>query len=186
MQLCLPYRNQNMPPAGKDVIDMKKDATLFTAGGIVYPMLEILCRGKTDVSMAFAGGVCLCLIDRVCNRDLKAMPLTAKCFAGSAIITTVEFATGVLVNLVFKQDGWDYSDLPLNVMGQICLPFSLLWFLLTIPAMGLCMLCEKFQPCEPLRIRVPRNRKTSGPAARRHARELRRPLPKFLDTIYLK
>lgn len=130
--------------------NMKKDATLFTAGGVVYPMLEIICRGKTDVSMAFAGGVCLCLIDRVCNRDLKSMPLTLKCFAGSAIITAVEFATGVMVNLVMKQDVWDYSGLPLNVMGQICLPFSILWFLLTIPAMGLCMLCDKFQ--EPAKL----------------------------------
>lgn len=124
---------------------MKKDATLFTVGGVIYPMLEILCRGRTDVSMAFAGGVCLCLIDRVCNRDLKAMPLPAKCFAGSAIITSVEFATGVMVNLVLKQNVWDYSDLPLNVMGQICLPFSLLWCLLTIPALGLCTLYDRLQ-----------------------------------------
>ena len=26
---------------------------------------------------------------------------------------------------------WNYSALPLNIMGQICLPFSLLWLLLS-------------------------------------------------------
>lgn len=31
--------------------------------------------------------------------------------------------------------------LPLNIMGQICLPFSLIWFVLTIPASALCKLC---------------------------------------------
>ena len=128
---------------------MKKDATLFTAGGVIYPMLEIFCRGRTDVSMAVAGGVCLCLINRICNGDLKSSPLTLKCFAGSAIITSVEFATGVLVNIVMKLDVWDYSDIPLNIMGQICLPFSILWFVLTIPALGLCMLCDRIpEPVE--------------------------------------
>lgn len=135
---------------------MKKNAALFTTGGIVYPMLEILCRGKTDVSMAFAGGICLCLINRVCNHDLKAMPITLKCFAGSAIITAVEFAIGVLVNLVLKQDVWDYSEMPLNVMGQVCLPFSILWFVLTPPAMGLCTLCERLQKSDGLQpARIP-------------------------------
>ncbi len=77
---------------------MKKNLALFLTGGTLYPALEILCRGKTDFSMALAGGTCLCLIDWVCNRKLQAMPLSVKCFAGSSIITAVEFGTGVVVN----------------------------------------------------------------------------------------
>lgn len=122
---------------------MKKGMTLFLTGGVVYPSLEILCRGKTDFSMAVAGGLCLCLIDRVCNRRLKSRPLAVKCFAGSGIITTVEFATGILVNVFLKLDVWDYSALPMNFMGQVCVPFSLLWCLLTVPAMQLCGLYDR-------------------------------------------
>ncbi len=122
---------------------MKKYAFLFLTGGTIYPLLEITCRGKTDISMAAAGGICLCLIDRVCNHNMKSAPLSIKCFAGSSIITAVEFATGLLVNVALKLNVWDYSAMPMNIMGQICLPFSILWFLATLPAMGICGLCEK-------------------------------------------
>ena len=53
----------------------------------------------------------------------------------------VEFLFGLLVNRVLHLHVWDYSALPLNIMGQICLPFSLIWFVLTIPASALCKLC---------------------------------------------
>ena len=42
---------------------------------------------------------------------------------------------------------WDYSDMPLNLYGQICLPFTGLWFLLCIPAFGICRIAERrFHP----------------------------------------
>lgn len=122
---------------------MKKYSLLFLTGGTVYPTLEIIFRGRTDISMAAAGGICLCLIDRVCCHDLKFQPLGLRCFAGSGIITGVEFTIGVLVNMVLKMDVWDYSQMPLNILGQICVPFSILWFAATIPAMGICNLFEK-------------------------------------------
>jgi uncharacterized membrane protein len=28
---------------------------------------------------------------------------------------------------------WDYSDLPMNLHGRVCLPFSLAWGLLSVP-----------------------------------------------------
>lgn len=122
---------------------MKKNLALFLTGGIAYPALEILCRGRTDFSMAIAGGSCLCLIDAICNNRLRAMPLSVKCFAGSSIITAVEFGTGVVVNLILKLDVWDYSQMPMNILGQICLPFSLLWYVVTLPAMMLCSVFDR-------------------------------------------
>ena len=53
---------------------------------------------------------------------------------GSGIITVLEFLTGVLVNIVLHLNVWDYSNMPLNVLGQICLPFSLLWVIIAIGA----------------------------------------------------
>ncbi len=116
---------------------MEKNLTLFLTGGAIYPALEILCRGKTDFSMALAGGTCVCLIDLICNNRLKAKPLGIKCVAGSGIITFVEFGIGIIVNLILKQNVWDYSQMPMNILGQICFPFSLLWGFITIPAMQL-------------------------------------------------
>jgi uncharacterized membrane protein len=33
---------------------------------------------------------------------------------------------------------WDYSGLPLNLLGQICLLYTIIWFTLCIPAYLLC------------------------------------------------
>ncbi len=50
-----------------------------------------------------------------------------------AIITTLEFIVGYIVNIILKWNVWDYSNMPFNIMGQICLGFSTLWFALGIP-----------------------------------------------------
>ncbi len=49
----------------------------------------------------------------------------------SLIITALEFTTGLIVNVWLKMDIWDYSNLPYNFMGQICLFYSFLWFLVS-------------------------------------------------------
>lgn len=122
--------------------ERKTQTLLFLTGGIAYPVLEIVWRGHTHYSMALAGGICLCGIHEICNRRMKNRPLIEKCLAGAGIITGVELAVGVIFNGVLKMQVWDYSALPLNLFGQVCLPFSLLWALLTLPAMGLCALCD--------------------------------------------
>ena len=102
---------------------VRKNSLLFLAGSGLYPLLEVLWRGYSHASMALAGGVCLLLINAVCCEKMKKRSLPA------------------LVNRVLHLHVWDYSALPLNIMGQICLPFSLIWFVLTIPASALCKLC---------------------------------------------
>ena len=57
--------------------------------------------------------------------QLRHRPPWVKAVAGAGIITAVELAAGLLVNR--KYAIWDYRDTPLNFMGQICLPYSLLW-----------------------------------------------------------
>ena len=57
-------------------------------------------------------------------------------FAGSAVLTTVlEFITGCIVNLRFGLGVWDYSSVPFNLLGQVCLPFSVGWSMLTLPGL---------------------------------------------------
>lgn len=49
-------------------------------------------------------------------------------FAAAVIITLLEFIFGIVFNLMLDMNVWDYSNVPMNLMGQICLPFSLIWF----------------------------------------------------------
>ena len=49
-------------------------------------------------------------------------------FVISAIVTSlIELVTGYVLKKLFRTRWWDYSDMPLNIGGYICLPFSLLW-----------------------------------------------------------
>ena len=70
--------------------------------------------------MFFAGGTCFLLLGK-----LKTLPPWLKAVTGSGIITAVELAVGLLVNRNFSV--WDYRGMPLNFLGQICLPYTLLW-----------------------------------------------------------
>ena len=122
---------------------MRKDSILFLTGSCAYPTLEMAWRGHTHYSMALAGGVCLCLIDHICCGMLEGRSLFTRCLAGSGLITGVELAAGIIVNQVMGLAVWDYSDMPMNIMGQVCLPYSVLWFGLTLPAMALCGLLRE-------------------------------------------
>lgn len=49
-------------------------------------------------------------------------------FLGSVLVTTaIEFVAGFLLEKLFHAKWWDYSDMPLNIMGYVCLLFSILW-----------------------------------------------------------
>jgi uncharacterized membrane protein len=49
-------------------------------------------------------------------------------FAGSFLLTSLlEFVTGFLLEKVFHNKWWDYSDKPFNIKGYVCLKFSIYW-----------------------------------------------------------
>lgn len=122
---------------------MNLDGLIFLTGSCAYPTLEMVWRGRTHYSMAIAGGVCLYLINKVCCEKMRDRRISTRCAAGSIIITGVELATGLVVNNLLGMGVWDYSDVPMNILGQVCLPYSLLWFGLSLPAMALCEICKK-------------------------------------------
>ncbi|MED3575310.1 putative ABC transporter permease [Cytobacillus praedii] len=53
------------------------------------------------------------------------------------IPTFVEYVSGVLLQKFFNRQWWDYSSLPLQLHGHICLPFSICW-------VALSFVCLKF------------------------------------------
>jgi len=113
----------------------KRCGLLFAAGAIVYPLLEIAWRGHSHWTMSLAGGLCLPLLWHI--QRGKRRTLRQQCILGSCLITGVEFLFGCVFNKLLHWQVWDYSHLPLNVLGQICLPFTALWFFLCIPLFSL-------------------------------------------------
>jgi uncharacterized membrane protein len=109
---------------------------LFIIGSSTYSLVEILWRGYTHWTMMITGGICFLILFRVFDK-IEYAKLWKKCLAGAGIITGVEFLVGCIVNLWLHMQVWDYSYLPLNVMGQICFLYSILWGLLSIPAVYL-------------------------------------------------
>lgn len=59
-------------------------------------------------------------------------------FVGSVVVTTaIEYLTGFVLEKVFHARWWDYSDMPLNIGGYVCLLFSLLWGLACVVVLKL-------------------------------------------------
>lgn len=103
-----------------------KYLVIALAGGLGYCMIEIIYRGRTHYSMFFAGAIVLSSFYYI-SVSTNASLLT-KCFIGMLIITLIELMFGIWFNLILNENVWDYSNMPLNFLGQICLPFSAIWF----------------------------------------------------------
>lgn len=108
-----------------------KYVVLFIIGGLVYMSLELLWRSYTHWTMGVLGGICFICLGLINELLSWETPLVLQMFIGSIIITVLEFITGCIVNLWLGWNVWDYSNLPLNLLGQICLPFSILWYFIS-------------------------------------------------------
>lgn len=115
---------------------LMKNLTILTVGGLAYGLVEIAWRGETHISMFLVGGLCFLIIGYLDEFNYKPSLITQAAIS-SAVVTTVEFMSGVIINIILGLRVWDYSEMPFNVLGQICMPFSGLWFLLSIPAIYL-------------------------------------------------
>lgn len=113
---------------------MKKEAILFAAGGVIYAGVEILWRGYTHWTMAVLGGILFVLIGGLNNWLPWEMSLVLQGTVGAVLVTAVELIAGLILNRWMGLGIWDYSQLPWNFMGQICLQFSLAWIALAILA----------------------------------------------------
>ena len=108
-----------------------KYAVLFIMGGLVYMSLELLWRSYTHWTMGVLGGICFICLGLINEILSWETPLVLQMLIGGTIITILEFITGCIVNLWLGWNVWDYSNLPLNLLGQICLPFSILWYFIS-------------------------------------------------------
>ena len=111
-----------------------KHAVLALCGGCVYFLIEMAWRGHSHWTMAALGGVCFVLIGDINEFIPWNMPLVLQGAIGSGIVTLLELVGGIILNLWLGLGIWDYSNMPFNFLGQICLPFSLLWVALSVVA----------------------------------------------------
>lgn len=113
-------------------------------GGFVYMGVELLWRGHTHWTMGVLGGICFVLIGLL-DEVQEHPPILKQMFQGAVIVTALEFVFGLILNVWLKLGIWDYSNLPFNIMGQICLQFFIAWFFLSYLAIKLENLTHKLK-----------------------------------------
>ena len=109
--------------------------SVFAVGGAIYVLIEMLFRGHSHWTMYFVGGIAVLLLYIISAMHDSSF---RKWLMGTAVILTVEFVSGIIINIQLGWAVWDYSAYRFNLYGQICLPFALYWFALCIPANAIC------------------------------------------------
>lgn len=104
-------------------------------GGRLYTWIELLWRGWTHWTMFLLGGGCFVVLGLLNEYKIPwHWCLLRQAVVGACIVTGFEFLTGCIVNLWLGWGVWDYSDLPFNICGQVCLYYFLLWIPLSAVA----------------------------------------------------
>lgn len=103
----------------------------FWFGAIGYPLIELAYRRRTHPSMALAGGLATVVLRRIGKTN---RPLWQQALLGGLAITGIEYGFGMIFNRRYRV--WDYRRTPLNLQGQICLPFTLAWCGLSAAALS--------------------------------------------------
>ena len=77
--------------------------------------------------MFVLGGICFVFFD-IQGKMLKWQdPMWRQILRCVVFVTAMEFITGIIVNKWCHLNVWDYSGLPFQVLGQICLPFMIIF-----------------------------------------------------------
>lgn len=118
----------------KSIIQLFKHLILFLVGAGAYYFIETLWDGSSHWTMALLGGICFVLIGLINEFLSWDTPIWKQALIGSVIVTILEFIFGYVLNIWLKLGIWDYSQMPFNVLGQVCLLFSVCWFFLSIVA----------------------------------------------------
>ena len=110
---------------------------MWTWGGTLYFFMEVVYKtlsGNPDhiswtmIIVAFI----LCIpLERFGDELPWEMPMILQTIICAVAITITELIAGLILNVWLGLHVWDYSELPFNFMGQICLQFSLLWVVLS-------------------------------------------------------
>lgn len=109
-----------------------KMPVLFVLGFCVYITSEVLFRGYSFPVMGLCGGISLVLLNMINDKISWDLDLLIQSAIGSGIITLMELVIGSICKWFDLVQMWDYSNMPLNFNGVICLPFSLVWMVMSV------------------------------------------------------
>lgn len=100
---------------------------LWLFGGIIYYAFEVIFRGFSHWSMFILGGICMCFAVWQGSVRQWQDPFWIQLVRCMMFVTSCEFATGIIVNKWMGWNVWDYTGMPFQLFGQICIPFMLLF-----------------------------------------------------------
>lgn len=105
--------------------------TVFICGAFIYGLIEISNRGFTHISMGLLGGISMIIIHITNDMRREGLNYFVQIGMIALFITSIEFVAGEILNVQLKMNIWDYSAVPYNIDGQICLPFVGIWLVLS-------------------------------------------------------
>lgn len=100
---------------------------LWTLGGAIYYCIEIVYRGFSHWSMFVLGGLCFVFFAQQGMWAGWREPLWKQVLWSTVFVSSCEFITGIFVNRILGWNVWDYSDQPFQIMGQICLAYTIMF-----------------------------------------------------------
>ena len=117
----------------KDMISHAiKHSFIFIFSGSIYYLMEMIFKSShtSHISMFVLAGLCgMVFIDGLNNLFTYDMDFLLQIFICATAITIGELFVGLLFNSDYSI--WNYTNMPFNYKGQICLPFYLLWLALS-------------------------------------------------------
>ena len=104
---------------------------LFYFGGSLYLTIEVFYRGYSHQSMFVAGAIAFVIVGGLNNWFEWEWSILFQMLIGGIAITVIELIFGLILNVQLGLDIWDYSDKIGNFGGQICIEYSVKWFMLS-------------------------------------------------------
>ena len=83
-------------------------------------------------SCVVLGDLLFRMISRKTGVEMSATPLWEVFLAATLGSAVIEFLTSYILEKRFHATWWDYSHLPLNINGRVCLLYSLFWGILGV------------------------------------------------------
>ena len=123
-----------MSRVGRWVLSM----LLWVWGGTVYFLLEVGYKSLTghperiSWTMLVVAVLLTIPVER-CGAELPwGCPLWVQALACAFLVTAVELMAGLLLNVALNLNVWDYSNIPFNLLGQICPQYFAVWWTLCL------------------------------------------------------
>lgn len=111
---------------------------LWVFGGTLYFFIEVVWKtlsGRPEsiswTMLLLAIFLCIPLERFGCELPWEMSLFNQACICTVAI-TASEFVVGCVLNIFLGLGVWDYSNMPFNLLGQVCFLFALLWLFLSM------------------------------------------------------